>query len=239
MIDLPSMDSTHDADLGVAPGLLLPMPLLGEVLDSAGLEPASPSRPGVWGLKSEHNKPLHARLTVDLIAPASVAGPGRRGADVGPHGRRSVSKTVGTELSLIDRQWMTIESFDDQQPDREGYVAGIAALICAKVFKISDRLDPVELARNPERFKSKDVTDLFRLMVARNGADVRAVFDQGAARPEITETVTEARRRLLSLRAREGGNWMTNQIVLQWGEDVMTGEQAQRVIAEWFDAFGD
>ena len=36
VIDLPSMDSTHDADLGVAPGLLLPMPLLDEVMDSAG-----------------------------------------------------------------------------------------------------------------------------------------------------------------------------------------------------------
>ena len=238
VIDLPSMDSTHDADLGVAPGLLLPMPLLDEVMDSARLEPASPSRPGVWGLKSEHNKPLRDRLTVDLIAPASVSGPGRRSADVGPHGRRSVSKTVGTELSLIDRQWLTIQSFDDQQPDREGYVAGIAALICAKVFKISDRVDPVELARNPERFKSKDVTDLFRLMIARNGADVRDVFDQGTATLEIAETIAEARRRLISLRAREGGTWMTNQIVLQWGEDVMTGNQAQRVLDEWFDAFG-
>ena len=115
----------------------------------------------------------------------------------------------------------------------------VAALICAKVFKISDRLDPVELARNPERFKSKDVTDLFRRMVARNGAAVRAVFDQGAATPEIAETIAQARRRLLSLRAREGGNWMTNQIVLQWGADVMTGDQAHRVIDEWFDAFGD
>ena len=115
----------------------------------------------------------------------------------------------------------------------------VAALICAKVFKISDRLDPVELARNPERFKSKDVTDLFRRMVARNGAAVRAVFDQGAATPEIAETIAQARRRLLSLRPREGGNWMTNQIVLQWGADVMTGDQAHRVIDEWFDAFGD
>lgn len=238
VIDLPAMDSTNDADLGVVPELLLPVPLLNEVMDSAGLEPASPSRPGVWGLKSEHEMSIHERLTIDLIAPASVAGSGRRSAEVGPHGRRSVSKTTGTELSLIDRQWMTIGSFDDQEPDGEGYVAGAAALICAKAYKIADRLDPAELERNPKRFKPKDVTDLFRLMVTKSGPEVRRIFDLGATKPDIADSVIEGKRLLLALRAREDGRWITGQVLLQWGEDVMDGDQVQRIVDEWFDGFG-
>lgn len=238
IVELPGMDSTHDADVGVAPELLLPKPLLDHVMDSAGLEPASQSRPGVWGLKSEHGKPLHERLTIDLIAPASVAGTGRRSATVGPHGRRSVSKTNGTELSLIDRQWLTIESFDNNQPSRGCYVAGVAALICAKVYKIHDRLEPTEFARNPKRFKTKDVVDLFRLFLTKNGAEVRRVFDQGLSDARLTEAISEGVSRLLKLRDREDGNWVTDQILDQWGEDVMSRDQIRGVIEDWFADFG-
>ncbi|MEO7022884.1 MAG: hypothetical protein ABI130_01440 [Leifsonia sp.] len=238
VIDLPSMDSTHDADLGVTPELLVPTPLIATVMDSAGLEPASPSRPGVWGLKSEHEKPLNERLTIDLIAPAAVSGAGRRSADVGQHGKRSVSKTVGTELSLIDRQWMTIESFDDQHAGREGYVAGVAALICAKAYKIHDRLDPAELVRNPQRFRAKDVTDLFRLMVAKPGGEVRAIFDQGVATPRISETVAEGMRHLIALNDRDDHRWLADQVVLQWGNDTITAEQVRHIVDNWFADFG-
>jgi hypothetical protein len=231
------MDSTHDAELGVTPALLLRMPHVDEAMDSAGLEPASQSRPGVWGLKSEHGMPLNKRLTIDLIAPASVSGTGRRSADVGVHGRRSVSKTVGTELSLVDREWMKIESFDDPAASREGYVAGVAALICAKSFKISDRLDPTEIARNPQRFNSKDVTDLFRLMIAKDGAVVRAIFDIGDAAPEIADTVTEGKRRLLALYARDDGRWIADQVVSQWGEDVFSSSLSQHIVDKWLAAF--
>ncbi len=239
IIELPSMDSTHDADVGVTPELLAPTPLLDEMMDSAGLEPANPARPGVWGLKSEHDKPLYDRLTIDLIAPSAIAGNKRRSADVGAHGAKSVSKTSGTELSVIDRDWMEIESFDNDQPSREGYVAGVAALICAKVYKIYDRLDPAELARNPARSKPKDATDLFRLIVAKNGVDVRAVFDRGIRTPQIADAVVEGKRRLLDLRDRDEGRWITSQVLLQWGDDVLSAGQIQRVVDDWFNGFGD
>ena len=67
--------------------------------------------------------------------PNFAAGPGRRSADVGPHGLRSVSKTVGTELSLIDRQWMTIDPLRRSavRPwlfSREACWPGIGAQVC-------------------------------------------------------------------------------------------------------------
>lgn len=42
---LPPMDSTHDADLGVSPKLLLAMPLISTAIQEAKLERADPSRP--------------------------------------------------------------------------------------------------------------------------------------------------------------------------------------------------
>ncbi|TQO20669.1 hypothetical protein FB472_2314 [Rhodoglobus vestalii] len=236
IVDLPSMDSTNDADLGVTPEFLLDLPLLSDIMDSAGLEPASNSRPGVWGLKSERDLDLRQRLTIDLIAPASVAGSGRRSAEVGPHGKRSVSKTTGTELSLIDRQWMEIDSLDST-PNGEGYVAGVAALVCAKVYKIFDRIDPTELTRNPERFKPKDVSDLFRLMVAMDGAEVRGVFERGIANPDIAVAVVEGKRRLLALRDLGDGDWIADQVIRQWGDEVLERPQIQSVVYEWFTDF--
>lgn len=233
---LPPMDSTNDADLGISPKLLLDTPLVSVAMEEAGLELANPSRPGVWGLASEAELPLRSRLTIDLIVPASVAGKGTRSADTGEHGKHIASRTEGTELSLLDRQWLELESFDGGEP-RSGWVAGHAALICAKVYKISDRLDPKELARNPERYKPKDIADVFRLVVASDGAAVRQVFEAGIARDNISAAVTEGKRRLLALASRDNGRFITGEVMQQWG-DTLTRDFVQQQFSEWFAAFG-
>lgn len=235
--DLPPMDSTADADLGVSPVLLVDTPRLDEVMSAAGLEPIHPDRPGVWGFTADEGQLTHQRMTIDLIAPASVAGGGRRAAEVGRHGSRSVSKTHGTELSLIDRQWLELEAFSPGEPSGYAWVAGRAALICAKAYKIFDRLGAAEFARNPQRYRPKDVADLFRLMAASEGTEVRAVFAQGEADPQIATAVLEGRKRLLELAERDEGKWLAGQVVEQWSDGYFSRQQIQDTFDRWFRSF--
>ena len=195
------MDSTRDADIGVFPELLASAPLVSDVLSKLGLEPASQDRPGVWGLKSEHGLDLHERLTVDLLAPDALAGgTGRRSADTGAHGTKIVSRTKGTELTLIDRDVMHLDSFGLGTPI-DAYVAGLAALIAAKAWKLFDRLDPIELKKNAARLRPKDAGDLWRLFATSEPRAVRGTFDEGMSHPRIGNAVTQAKLNLESVLA--------------------------------------
>jgi hypothetical protein len=195
------MDSTRDADIGVFPELLASAPLVGEVMSELGLEPASQDRPGVWGLKSEQGLDLRERLTVDLLAPDALAGgTGRRSADTGAHGTKIVSRTKGTELTLIDRDVLNLDSFGLGTPI-DAHVAGLAALIAAKAWKLFDRLDPIELRRNAARLRPKDAGDLWRLLATSDPRIVRATFEEGKSNPRIGSAVTQAKLNLESLLA--------------------------------------
>lgn len=61
-----------------------------------------------------------------------------RAARVAPHGKHAVSAARGTELAVLDREWRMLRSFDDG-PGIETYIAGPAALLCAKAYKLHDR----------------------------------------------------------------------------------------------------
>lgn len=234
---LPRDDSTRDADIGVTPTLLNDHPRVDEAMAAAGFEPASDSRPGVWGLVTESGLSLHQRLTVDLIAPASVAGNGRRSADLGAHGRRTASKTEGTELMLIDRNVMLLRSFDGG-PSVEAYVAGTAALICAKAYKLRDRLDPTELERNPDRLRAKDFTDLYRLTLAIGPDEAREVFDRADGRPDIAAAAALGREHIRFVIEREGGAPFASYVAQAWA-DYDVDENAIRGRAlDWSKAFG-
>lgn len=137
------------------------------------------------------------------MAPAALSGSGRRAAVVGIHGIRAVSKTPGTEFALIDRSWGTVESFDDT-PEQSAYMAGYRALICAKAYKIIDRLEPITLARNPRRFRAKDVADLWRLMDASDGTAVSEVFSRGESDETIATASAEGRKRVLEILQLDG-----------------------------------
>jgi hypothetical protein len=160
--ELPPEDTTRDGDLGVIPQLLSDVPNLSVRMAELGYEAARPERPGVWSPVSQHDRHIHDRDSVDLIAPMALARGGLttnrsiRAARVGAHGKHAVSATRGTELSVPDRQWRTLRSFDNG-PTVDAYVAGPAALLCAKAYKIHDRLDPTELRCNADRLRPKDV----------------------------------------------------------------------------------
>lgn len=233
---VPPDDSTRDADLGLDPHLLTDQPRVDEIMARLGFEPAHESRPGVWGLVAERGLDIHARLTVDLIAPASVAGSGRRSADVGKHGQRTASRTEGTELSLIDRDVMTVRSFDDGD-GIDAYVAGGAALICAKAYKVIDRLDPREHARNPDRLRPKDFADLYRLLIATTPSAARAVFDEGEARDDIAEAVAEGRRRVIDILGRDDGRLVTAYVMQTWADYEPDAAEVRGTVRAWAAAF--
>lgn len=199
---LPVPDTTQDGDLGVTPQLLGESPLLIEKMHELGFETARTDRPGIWSPIGQRDLPPHERASVDLIAPRAVAAENTtrpiRAARVGVHGKHSVSATEGTELSLIDRALMMLRSFDDG-PSAEAYVAGPSALLCAKAYKLHDRMDPSELRRNRERLRSKDFADVYRLLHAVSGEEAAKVFDQGAGDDRVGVAVGLGRNYLLEL----------------------------------------
>ncbi|MFY9714172.1 MAG: hypothetical protein WAK00_11920 [Microbacterium sp.] len=236
--DVPPDDSTRDGDLGVTPSLLMPLPRLGKVMESLGFEQEYGDRPGIWSPVSQRHLNIHQRDTVDLIAPFAVSYPEgtkkpRRGARVGDHGKNSVSATPGTELTTIDRRLVELRSFDDR-PGVQAYVAAPAALLCAKAYKLHDRMDAAELARNSERLRPKDFADVYRLMLAIEPEDAADVFARGMATERIGEAVAAGRGYLIEVLSDE--DYVASQVADAW-QDVSRETEFAEFVASWRDRF--
>jgi hypothetical protein len=68
---------------------------------------------------------------------------------------------VGLEASVIDHEVVPISALDmSDKRSFNAWVAGPAALLIAKVYKIHERLD------RPNRLNDKDAHDIYRLLVA-------------------------------------------------------------------------
>lgn len=218
---LPPDDTTRDGDLGVIPQLLSDDPNLSARMTELGYEAARPERPGVWSPISQRDRDVHDRDCIDLIAPMSLArgdlatNRSIRAARVGAHGRHAVSAARGTELSVIDRQWRTLRSFD-VGPTVDAYVAGPSALLCAKAHKIHDRLDPAELRRNADRLRPKDFADLYRLLLVITPEGAAGVFARGIAEPRISDAVALGRDYLVEILA--DASTVASMVADAWGD---------------------
>ena len=150
---------TTDADFCIAPAHLNNTPLLDKLLTARGFLPGE--HPGVW-LSPD-------RISVDLMVPEALAGPGSRGARLGPHGKRVARRAKGLEGALVDRKRMKIVSLE-RNDDRSVVmsVAGPAALLVAKVHKIAER------AGTSDRVSDKDALDVLRLLQASDTATLAA-----------------------------------------------------------------
>lgn len=149
--DLAVAEYTTDADFAISPMDLAAEPLLDDLLKDAGFMPRE--QPGGW-LSPEG-------IYIDLMVPEALAGPGSRGARLGPHGKRAARRAKGLEGALVDRDKHAIASLDkaDRRQVRM-WVAGPAALIVAKIHKISERVDA------HDRVRDKDALDVLRLLRA-------------------------------------------------------------------------
>ena len=155
--DLAVAEYTIDADLAIGPADLADHPLLADALTSAGLTPGD--QPGRWTSPD--------RVYVDLMVPEALAGPGRRGARLGPHGKSVARRAKGLEGTLVDcarRRLGALDAADRRQFDVS--VAGPAALFVAKLHKISERRD------DRDRSRDKDALDVLRLLRAVSSLDL-------------------------------------------------------------------
>lgn len=165
-------EHTTDGDLAIDPELLEDTPPIGELMEAAGFQLATfqeSEEPGIWQMPAEVNE-RRVMIPVDLIVPAGVAPPGgTRGARLGAHGRRAARKTAGLEATLVDNDVMRIEALDPaDRRTAQVRVAGVAALLVAKVHKLDDR---VEEARR-HRLDDKDASDLVRILQTSSPAAI-------------------------------------------------------------------
>lgn len=145
--DIAVAPFTTDADVIIDPGSLADHPILGDALRAYGF--SSSDQPGQW-VKDD--------ARVDLMVPEAVAGAGRRGVRLGPHGNRAARKARGLEGALVDREMREIVSFHDGGRRFELLVAGSAALLVSKLQKLAERVGETS------RVKDKDALDVLRLL---------------------------------------------------------------------------
>jgi len=186
--DLAVSPYTTDGDLAIDPRELDDEPELAKALEAAGFQLAV--RPGTWS-KTE--------VQIDLLVPGSMGGPGRRGARLGPHGNDVARKASGLEAAVVDHapfRVATLDPADERAFDVN--VAGVAALLVAKLHKIDDRRD--EEARRQD----KDGLDVLRLLRFATTDSLAAMLTKLAANPIAGEVTSQARELLRSLFAERG-----------------------------------
>lgn len=180
---------TSDADLCLDSEKLSSDPRLEVAMREAGFELRSTDHPGLWQ-RHEQVGDTEAPVEVDLLVPEGIAGKGRRGVTIPPHGRHAAGRVPGLEAALVDRDRLSIPSLDSADPRvAQAYVAGSAALLIAKAYKLHERVN----GRDQSRLQNKDAGDVLRLIMSESGDPVdvarrvRELTDDGR-----TADVTEA-----------------------------------------------
>jgi len=183
---------TTDGDTCLTPGSVDPSVDIGEAMLEAGFTP-HPDRPGIWGIDVDGR-----RVAFDILVPEALAGPARRGAQVPGQSKRYIGRAAGLELAVIDRSTHIVEPLDGVGTAEDVYVAGPGALMCAKAYKLMERISERDRGGR-DRIKPKDAGDVWRLMAASDPAKVFAVF-AGAERDAATgEAIALGRRYLTDL----------------------------------------
>jgi hypothetical protein len=164
---------TTDGDLALDPSILASEPALDDAMRGAGFRLFEPrpdvQEPGIWVADAVIAGET-VLIPVDLIVPTGAAPPGgRRATRLPAHCRAATRKLVGLEAALVDhdtRRIAALDPADSRAFDTE--VAGVAALIVAKLHKLHDRLDE----RSGGRVREKDAADVYRLMQTSDIASV-------------------------------------------------------------------
>lgn len=125
---------TTDGDMLIDPAFLADEPRIATLMEAGGFRLVEDDV-GIWTSAT-------TGVTIDLLVPDAVGGAGRRGARLGIHGNRVAKKVPGLEGALVDRDRVTIGSLQpDDSRSFDVFVAGPAALLVSKMYKLADRRD--------------------------------------------------------------------------------------------------
>jgi hypothetical protein len=212
-----SQGATGDGDLGITPQLTSDVPAIGDLMGAARFEARSPVRPGLWG-RGKRTLPdgrIVFNEQIDLITGSGLAGklrsPQRSVPDLISHGKMSVGNSPGLEMAAYDRSVMVLTDLVDPTCTAEVNVAGLAALMCAKAFKLGERLSD-----GGRRLRDKDAGDLLRLMKSSVPAQIAATFDTYAQHELIGPSVTAGRTYL--------GTVLASPVIRQMAKNSYEGE---------------
>lgn len=201
--------ATEDGDAAVTPELVKDLPRIDQQMKAAGFRTAAEMAQelpeghrgrrfvhnlGLWGTSIDEAGDIVEEM--DLIVPSSlVVGRSRRSVpNLRHHGKASFNKGAGNELAALEREQKQIINFADDSV-RTAWVSKPSGLICAKSYKITDRLDDVERGKTRRGEKlPKDSADMLRCMMVSDPAEVKAQFDRHKDHPASGEAVREGHR---------------------------------------------
>jgi hypothetical protein len=155
---------------------------------AAGFLPKSKDSVGVWITKRPTSRRVDAEVAIDLLVPASVSpGTGRRAARLPGHDLRAARIVRGLDGAIVDSDTMRLAAL--VQTDVRSFdvrVAGPAALLVAKVHKISER-------QGTDRQSDKDALDVLRLLRGTETDDLAARYATLLADKRSEEAAKAAR----------------------------------------------
>lgn len=159
--DIAVAPYTTDADLALTPLVLEDEPHLEELLKGGDF--FQEGKPGAW-LKTVPVGDRNVAIPVDIMVPQALAPPGgTRGARIPPHDKMAARKALGLEGAAIDYDAMEVAALGADDTRRFVVrVAGLAALLVAKLHKLHDRLE----SGKQDRIADKDAADIYRIMQA-------------------------------------------------------------------------
>jgi hypothetical protein len=171
--DLAVAPFTTDSDLAIDPALLADIPPLQRALMDANFAPRARDSVGVWITKRSTSQSADTEIAVDLLVPASVSpGTGRRAARLQGHDPRAARIVQGLEGALVDADRLRLAALENTDTRTfDVRVAGPAALLVAKVHKISER-------HGTDRQSDKDALDVVRLLRGTQTEDLARRYEQ-------------------------------------------------------------
>jgi hypothetical protein len=128
-------------------------------------------------------------VPIDLIVPERAApSSGRRAARLpGEHGKTTARKARGLEGALVDHSPLLVAALEpDDSRHHTVEVAGVAALLVAKLHKLGDRLEA------PGRLQAKDAGDIYRLVTHVEPAAMAAGLERLLGHPLAAEPTSAA-----------------------------------------------
>ncbi len=157
-------------------------------------------------------------IPVDLLIPSQFSDPGssRRSGLIPPHDKMATRKVPGIELALADNEVMLINSLEAEDPRSVRMrVAGPAALLVAKAYKIRDRASESK----PGRESYKDAADVIRLMRTSDPSKVSDALTHLLSHedPRIANTALEGIGLLSGQFGRARG------VGIRWAQSALTG----------------